>query len=109
MLPTDKDDGLLRRLDGPWDQAFINCTIDFEKLQPAREIAGSDGTPCPFIDAGGDHDERRARKLVEIPVPDVDQWRQRSTIADISRDRPGAFARPIDKHDLSDRATHDKS
>jgi hypothetical protein len=44
-----------------------------------------------------------------IPIPDVDRWRQRSPIADISRDRPGAFARPIDKHDLSDRATHDKS
>src|SRR5947208_2626915 len=108
-IGSHKDDGVRCCLNYTWDQGLIDATIDVEKLQPARRIAAVDSTPSLFIDAGGDHDERRARKLIEIPIPDVDPWRQRSTIADISRDRPGAIARPINKHDLSDRATHDKS
>src|SRR5882757_344440 len=104
-----KDDGVRCCLSYTWDQGLIDATIDVEKLQPARRIAAVDSTPSLFIDARGDHDERRARKLIEISFPDVDLWRQRSTIADISRNCPGAFARPIDQHDLPYCAAHDKS
>src|ERR1700730_6087269 len=54
------------------------------------------------------NDRRRARKIIEIAVPDIDQWRQRSTALKIGCDGPRALARPIDQHDLADRAAHDE-
>jgi hypothetical protein len=68
-----EDDRVRCRLNEAWNQAFINATIDVEKLQPARGVAAVDGTPRLLIDAGGDHDECRARKIIEIAVPDIDQ------------------------------------
>ncbi len=84
----------------------MDAAIDVEQLQPPGGIAAIGGAPGLFIDAGGDHDKRRARKIVEIAVPDIDRWRQRSTVAKIGCDGPGAFARPIDQHGLAGRAAY---
>ena len=103
-----ENDGVRRCLDDARNQAFEDAAIGVEKLQPAGGIAAVDSAPGLLIDAGGDHDERRARKVIEITVPDIDQWRQRSTVANIGCDSPGALARPIDQHDLAGRAAHDE-
>jgi hypothetical protein len=68
-----EDDGVRCRFNDARNQAFIDAAINVEKLQPPRGIASVGGTPSLFIDAGGDHDERRARKIVEIAVSDIDQ------------------------------------
>jgi hypothetical protein len=85
----------------------VDVDVLIEQLEPSGGIATVRCAAGLFIHPGGDHDQRRARQIRVITVPNVHGGGQRCAILHVGRDRNGALAGPIEHDDLPCAAAHD--
>src|ERR1700722_8486024 len=88
-----------------WDNVAINRRVLVKQPEPSLWIVAVGGAAGLFVDSRRNENDPGSGKRVKISVLDIDGWRKRNAVADVSGARLRRSPGTIDKYDLSRAAS----